>query len=237
MNVLKAWLALALLLLAVYGSYTLWRVYEAGPRRGQPTAAVAVPSGASMLPPVELGDYTFTERSGQPFALEELEGRIWVASFFFTSCPGPCRQMNMAVAGLQRDLEGKEVTLVSITVDPANDTPAVLSQYAAGFEADPQRWLFLRGEFELTKRFSEEQFKLPMATNMHSERLILIDGAGKVQGMFHATKPLEVERLKQRIDELLAAMGPTAKERTVDRDSPEEAAASDAVAAPQRGAL
>ena len=79
-----------------------------------------------------------TERTGKAVSRADLSGKVWVASFVFTRCAGPCPLVTSTMARLQHDLAGQEgVFLVTFTVDPDNDTPEVLRQYAADFGPTP----------------------------------------------------------------------------------------------------
>src|ERR1051326_2472104 len=78
-----------------------------------------------QVPPFRL-----TAQSGQPFDSQSLAGNIWVVDFIFTTCPGPCPRMSSQMRGIQTAVASlPDVRLVSITVDPKNDTPAVLAAY------------------------------------------------------------------------------------------------------------
>src|SRR5262245_3008746 len=99
------------------------------------------------LYPEPVGDFALTERSGRTVTNADLLGKVWVASFVFTRCTGPCPQVSGTVARLQKDLEGeKDVRLVTFTVDPEHDNANELREYAAHFGAYPDRWLFLTGK-------------------------------------------------------------------------------------------
>ncbi|MDQ6940295.1 MAG: SCO family protein, partial [Verrucomicrobiota bacterium] len=75
-------------------------------------------------------EFRLTNQNGQPFGSADLKGKIWVADFIFTSCPGPCPIISSRMAEMQKPLEKSDVHLVSFTVDPQNDTPKVLHEYA-----------------------------------------------------------------------------------------------------------
>jgi len=120
------------------------------------------------------------------------------------------------MARLQHDLSGsKDVVLVSFTVDPEFDKPAVLRQYATRYGADPQRWLFLTGDpekiyplihdgFHLAAEQNQGEDRKPGYEVMHSTRLALVDGQGHIRGYYDAKEPEAVERLEKRIPELSA---------------------------------
>ena len=159
-------------------------------------------SPGSGLPTLNrLPDFTLTERSGRTVTLEELEGQVWVADFIFTQCAGVCLAMSSNMSRLQTELPA-EVRLVSFSVDPANDTPEVLSAYAKRYNADASRWLFLTGDQATIHRLSIEGFKLAVETAgtevepiMHSSRFVLLDRNARVRGYYSMEDEGAFERL------------------------------------------
>jgi protein SCO1/2 len=106
-------------------------------------------------------DFTLIDQNNQPFHKTDLVGHIWIANFMFANCPDECPLMTAELAALQADLaDVMELRLVSITVDPEHDTPAVLSQYAVRFGADPERWFFLTGDKPTIYRLARDGFRL-----------------------------------------------------------------------------
>jgi protein SCO1 len=101
--------------------------------------------------------FILRERSGRLVSKEDLLGKVWVTDFIFTRCVDECPLVSQRMARLQAAFATQaDFRLVSITVDPAHDTPEVLAQYATNFGADAQRWLFLTGEktaiYQLVRR-------------------------------------------------------------------------------------
>lgn len=144
-------------------------------------------------------DFTLTERSGQPLdSAQALRGKVWVANFFFTACPGPCLAMNARMSDLQEAIRRKndEVRLVSFTVNPAQDTPETLRRYAERFHANPERWFFLTGDRNAIYKLAHESFmlgvtdastgeeKLQEGEFIHSTKLALVDRQGVVRGYY-----------------------------------------------------
>jgi cytochrome oxidase Cu insertion factor (SCO1/SenC/PrrC family) len=106
-------------------------------------------------------EFDLIERSGQRVTRNDLLGLVWVVNFFYTSCPDTCPLQSATLARLQRDFaDDRDVRLVSISVDPEHDTPAVLQDYAQRFGADPERWLFLTGDKAAIYRLAQEGFHL-----------------------------------------------------------------------------
>jgi cytochrome oxidase Cu insertion factor (SCO1/SenC/PrrC family) len=121
--------------------------------------------------------------------------------------------MTHAMRGLQRELP-LEVQLVSISVDPARDTPSVLASYARNFEADLRNWAFLTGSAEEIQRVVQEGFRLVLADGespsepiTHSVRFLLVDGQGQIRGTFDGTDPKGLEELKRAANTLLKEKG------------------------------
>jgi protein SCO1/2 len=106
-----------------------------------------------------VADFTFTERGGKPLSPDDLKDKVWVASFIFTRCAGPCPTMSEQMSNVQSVYDGHEdVRLVSFTVDPDYDTPRVLDQYGERYDANPDTWLFLQGTYESTQDLAINSF-------------------------------------------------------------------------------
>lgn len=183
----------------------------------------ATDPAAKPLPDLgEVGSFTFTERSGTEVSNADLEGKVWVASFVFTCCTQACPQVTGSMAELHKDFaEDKDLVLVSFSVDPNRDTPAVLKDYARQFGADAQRWLFLTGNQDQLYQLIEKSFHLAVHQNKgaqrtpgnevtHSSRLMLVDRKGRIRGYFEGRrvddkgKPVsQLPELKKRIRALL----------------------------------
>lgn len=133
-------LALSLLGLALAGA-GIW--LAAAALRGRPLPAPE----AEPLPRLgAVPDFALVERSGRQVSLVELRGRVWVADFIYTTCTDTCPLQTARMAALQPPFAGEpDFRQVSISVDPTHDTPPVLAAYAARFQADAARWLFLTG--------------------------------------------------------------------------------------------
>src|SRR5213592_624540 len=104
--------------------------------------------------------FQFTNQNGQPFGSAQLAGKIWIADFIYTTCPGPCPMISSRMSELQKPLEKTDVHLVSFTVDPVKDTPQVLRCYAEKLQADPGRWDFLTGAKSAIYGLTRNGFKL-----------------------------------------------------------------------------
>ena len=175
-------------------------------------------------------DFTLTERTGQPFAAAALHGKIWLADFFFTACPGPCLVMNgkMEAIGqaLARDHADADVRLVSFSIAPGQDTPEVLRKYAARFHAPADKWFFLTGDQTKIYDLARTVFLLPTIDNtnkpnrvadegdfIHSEKIALVDRAGFIRAYYNSTDPEVVQQVLVGVGSLLREQ-PDAAART-----------------------
>jgi cytochrome oxidase Cu insertion factor (SCO1/SenC/PrrC family) len=186
-STLPYFVALAVLFIAAYGAWKWWQVRQDQLRRSE-----AIPISA-VGPP--LSEFELTERSGEPFRSEDMRGRVWVVTYFFTTCPGSCLRLNQNIQHLHNLPELEDVTWVSITCDPATDTLEALSEYADRWEADPDRWLFCRADLEYTKRVALGM-NLALYRQNHQDYAIVIGKAGNIRGVFDATSKSQCQRLR-----------------------------------------
>ena len=115
-------------------------------------APAAAPAPAANPAQSYFGEIPLVNQDGQTMRLysDLIQGKVVVIDFMFTSCTGACPIMSTNFAKIQDwlgDRLGKDVHLISVSVDPANDTPARLKEYAARFKARPG-WYFLTGSKE-----------------------------------------------------------------------------------------
>ncbi len=185
-------------------------VQAAGAVLGLSLAFAVTASGCTKPtpPPVlkVLPAFSLTAEDGTPFGSRELAGAPYVASFFFTSCPSVCPRIIRAVGDLQARLavHAPSVRLISVTVDPETDTPAVLAAYAQSHGADPNRWRFLTGSAEAVRRTVVDGFMTPLGERdvrddglfdiAHGSRLMLVDGDNRLRGLYD-TDPAGLDAL------------------------------------------
>jgi protein SCO1/2 len=163
----------------------------------------------------EIPKFTLAERSGQTFDSASLRGKVWVADFFFASCPGVCLELSKRMSYLHHatgDLP--DVRFLSISTDE-KDTPEVLAAYAKQQNAS-ERWAFVGGPKLDVFKLSVDGFKLALADAqgvdvaekfIHSTKLILIDRQGWIRGYYDGIGPNQADeagRLLADIKRLLS---------------------------------
>jgi protein SCO1/2 len=150
--------------------------------------------------------FELTEQSNQKFDSAVLQGKVWVADFMFTTCPGPCPRMSSQMHQVQTAFAGNDnVRFVSFTVDPANDTPPVLAAYAKHFEAIPGKWFFLTGPVPELNRLSRATFNLGNVDGSleHSTRFVLIDATSQIRGYYQTSEKDAISNLIADVKSLL----------------------------------
>lgn len=154
--------------------------------------------------------FQLTNQNGQSFGSAQLDGKIWIADFIYTTCPGPCPMISSRMSELQKPLEKTDVHLVSFSVDPEKDTPAVLRSYAEKLQAEPGRWDFLTGAKSAIYKLSHDGFKLAVSDGsdaqgipVHSTRMVLVDRRGQIRGYYDAAEPETMTKLVADTNHLL----------------------------------
>ncbi|AGC76724.1 protein SCO1/2 [Nonlabens dokdonensis] len=133
-------------------------------------------------------DFQFVNQDGDTITNQDLLGKVYVIDFFFTTCPTICTPMSMNMSKINKELENyKDFRTVSITIDPDNDTPEVLKEYAKKYNAN-ENWLFLTGDQEATYKLSREGFNAYVAESAnedirfeHSGNFALVDRNGFIR--------------------------------------------------------
>lgn len=133
--------------------------------------------------------FELTRARGGTLSKADLDGRVWVADFFFTTCPTVCPIMSGHLKLLQdRTTDLEDIRIVSITVDPENDDAETLRAYAKRFSADPKRWIFLTGDEPVVRDLKHVGFGIGDRDDPimgHSTRFGLIDADGRIRSYYH----------------------------------------------------
>jgi protein SCO1/2 len=162
-------------------------------------AAVVLKSEPAPLPDIPAPSFSLVDQDNVPFSSDDLNGKVWIADFFFTTCTGPCPRLTQQMSLLNKKLTDPRIQFVSFSIDPETDTPPVLKAYAAKFHPSAN-WHFLTGPdnaaFSLARAF-----KLPAlpATGdnpiFHTTKIILVSPAGKVAGYYDYNDPAAMTKL------------------------------------------
>ena len=148
-------------------------------------------AACTKTPPIpvygRVPEFQLVSQTGAPFDRTALNGKIWVADFIYTHCPGPCPRLSAQMRRVQAAVtELPDVRLVSFSVDPERDTPTVLAEYATRYHAQTGRWFFLTGDRKTLDALDRRAFMLGNVDGKleHSTRFVLVDRQGRIRGYY-----------------------------------------------------
>ena len=161
------------------------------------------------MPEFDVAPFSMTNQLGQTVTNTDLKGHVWIAAFIFTRCTQLCPMMAVELSTLQQKITNPSVKLVSFSVDPKYDTPAVLKAYGQQHNADPDRWWLVTGDATTIGNVATS-LKLGVALGekpgqlTHSDKFVLIGPDGKSRGIYNGTDDIEINRLARDAEKLAA---------------------------------
>lgn len=156
-----------------------------------------------------IADFKLNDQNGNTVTNHTFKDKIYVANFFFCRCGSICPKMTNYILLLQNEFKDENgIAFLSHTVDPENDSVAVLKQYAEQHHIDSNKWHLLTGSREELYDLSKRSYYLGVANDSpdnfeHSEKLVLVDNHRVIRGYYNGTDSLEVDKLKHDIKILL----------------------------------
>ena len=158
-------------------------------------------------------NFKLTDQMNQPVTLDSFKHKIFVANFFYASCPGICKIMNSQLEGAAKKFKGNPyVKFVSYTVDPVRDSVPVLAEYAKLHDAVPYQWYFLTGDKDEIYTLARKSYFVAAqdaggGNFVHTQNMALVDTAGHIRGMYSGTDSADVKRMLVDINLLLKEEG------------------------------
>lgn len=157
--------------------------------------------------------FSFTNQDGKQVTEKDLEGKVYVAEYFFTTCAGICPKLNTNMKKVYEQYKDSESFLVvSHTCNPETDSSARLKYYADSMKVDTKRWWFLTGTKDSLYTSARVSYLLDDPKNnlekiedqfMHTQFFALVDKAGQVRKIYDGLKEKEIEELNKDIAVLL----------------------------------
>ena len=151
-------------------------------------------------------EFYFTDSRDKKISRADLNGKVWVADFIFTTCTMACPVLTGNMNLVHKEFQNNDdVRIVSISVYPEYDTPEVLKKYASQYDANTNRWHFLTGPEENVQNVIKNGFKMGDYEDIifHSEKFALVDQKGRLRGYYSGMQTEDVTRLKKDIKKLL----------------------------------
>jgi protein SCO1/2 len=150
---------------------------------GHREGGAAAPGSIGEIVPTRLVD-----QDGHAFGAEQLHGHVWLVALMFTHCPMACPAMAERMSYIQTLLprHAADIRMLSVSVDPEDDTPPVLTAYGQRFHRDPAIWTFVTGQTEPTLRSVTDGFAKdrPGHAFDHGSTFALADEQGRIRGYY-----------------------------------------------------
>lgn len=147
-----------------------------------PAAVVTPDEGLADL---GIPDFTLTDQDGREVTRDMLKGKVTILDFIFTHCPFACPRLTSQMTMMSNQLKDTPVRFVSISVDPARDTPARLREYAQQHNADTSRWSFLTGDFKTVENIAVNGLKFALTPD--EKTTITLPDGGTMHNILHPT--------------------------------------------------
>jgi len=155
-----------------------------------------------------VSEFELYNQIGDTISLKDVDGRIYVADFFFTTCANICPKMTTQMKGLHDFyLHDEDIMFVSHTVYPEMDSVEVLKAYADKYGVNPDKWIMLTGAKEEIYSLARKSYFAVLTEGdggerdfIHTENFVLMDKKQRIRGYYDGTLPNDMERLKKDIE-------------------------------------
>nr|WP_209331915.1 SCO family protein [Lunatimonas salinarum] len=164
----------------------------------------------------QIAPFEFKNQDGAAFSSKNVAGKVYVADFFFTSCPTICPVMKTQMLRVYDEFKDEpDFLILSHTIDPDHDTVELLADYAVRLGVpNAQTWNFLTGDQEQIFEIGQTSYlttamedKNELGGYLHSGAFVLVDQRGRIRGVYDGTKEEQVNRLIKDIPKLLKENG------------------------------
>ena len=151
--------------------------------------------------------FKMQNQAGKTLTEQDFLGKIYVADFFFSTCPGICKVMAKEMKTVQNQTKDMaEVQLISFSVDPETDSVARLKEYGEMIGATEGKWHLMTGKYENVFDLAQKKYHIAALKDatadggiFHDERLVLVDKNGRVRGFYHIKDSVKMEQLMKDI--------------------------------------
>ncbi len=158
-----------------------------------------------------IADFQFVNQDSAIITQEAVEGKIYIADFFFTSCPTICPIMKTQMLRVYEQIkDNPDVLIISHTIDPKHDTVAVLKEFAERLGVKSEKWHFLTGDKTDIYKLGQTSYMVTAVEDaeeeggfLHSGAFILVDKERRVRGLYDGTVPEKVDELMVDLKKLL----------------------------------
>jgi protein SCO1/2 len=160
--------------------------------------------------PFVITEFNFINQYGKEISDKDFENKIYVANFFFATCPDVCPEMNNNLTVVYDKFKNHDnVMILSHTVHPEHDSVAVLAEYAIKLGVTDDKWQFVTGRKTALYRMAEYEYRITATKGsgpkdfIHSEMLVLIDTDKHIRGYYNGRDFKDIQKLNDGIKVLL----------------------------------
>ncbi|MBL7758338.1 MAG: SCO family protein [Chitinophagaceae bacterium] len=157
--------------------------------------------------------FSFVNQDGQRFTNKDVDGKVYVAEYFFTTCPGICPTMNTNMNKVYQRFKGnKDFLILSHTCDPEQDSASQLKKYADSMQVDTRQWVFLTGRKDSLYTMARLSYTIDDPKNnlrnidddfLHTQFWALVNRKGEVKKIYDGLKDEEINELMADIENML----------------------------------
>ncbi len=160
-----------------------------------------------------IADFSLTNQNGKTITQSDYKGKIYIADFFFTTCPTICPIMTKNMAGIQEQIiDDDDVLLLSHSVTPVIDSVAQLKKYALEKGVNDAKWNLVTGDKKQIYQLARKSYLAVKSDGdggpfdmIHTENFILVDKERRIRGFYDGTKIEDIEKLMEDLDILKAS--------------------------------
>jgi protein SCO1 len=166
-----------------------------------------------LLPISYVRPFSFVNQDGKNFTEKDVAGKVYVAEYFFTTCPGICPTMNRNLKKVyERFINEKDFLILSHTSDPEKDSASRLRFFADTFKVNTSRWIFLTGRKDSLYTMARVSYLIDDKENnltsiddafLHTQNWALVDKKGDVRKVYDGLKESEIKAIISDIEKLL----------------------------------
>ena len=157
--------------------------------------------------------FSFTNQDGHTISQKDVEGKVYVAEYFFTTCPGICPTMNNNLKRVYEQFKGQnDFLILSHTSDPERDSVPVLKHYADSLGVNTNQWIFLTGRKDSLYKTARVSYTIDDPANnlksieddfLHTQFWALVNRNGEVKKVYDGLKESEINAMIREIDKML----------------------------------
>lgn len=159
----------------------------------------------------QIPDFEFINQDSVKITQKDFEGKIYVADFFFTTCPTICPKMKTQMLRIFKKFkDNPQVAIISHSIDPRHDTPAVLKEFSKNLGIQNSMWTMVTGDKAKIYEIGQKSYMVSATDDptqpggiVHSGAFILVDKNRHIRGIYDGTEPERVDKLMMDMEVLL----------------------------------